>query len=84
MSAHEFVDVDELIERLKDRLSSSVNGFVSMQDVAKALGIKTKILFNAKYRKSIARILEPLVRYCIKEEINVSELLIKQTKPKEQ
>lgn len=78
MIAHDFVTVEELIERIKDRLSKRVGErYVFDHDVATALGVKAQILANAKYRNSNTNILEPVLKYCVREGIDPIALLIK-------
>ncbi|WP_060826159.1 hypothetical protein [Sulfurospirillum cavolei] len=77
--AHDFVNVTELLERIKDRLSKSIGErCVLDSDVAAALGIKKRILANAKYRNSNTKLLEPVLRYCMRERIDPIALLIKE------
>lgn len=84
MTGHDFVNVEELIERIKDRLSKSVGErCVFDSDVAEALCIKKRILANAKHRNSNTKLLEPVLRYCMRERIDPIAFLMKQTKTKE-
>lgn len=77
--AHDFVTVEELVERIKDRLSREVGErCVFDHDVAIALGIKIHILANAKHRNSNTKLLEPVLKYCMKEDIDPIALLIKE------
>lgn len=79
MTGHDFVNVEELIERIKDRLSKSVGErCVFDSDVAKALCIKKRILANAKHRNSNTKLLEPVLRYCMREKIDPIALLVKE------
>lgn len=78
MIAHDFVTVEELVERIKDKLSCRVGErCVFDHDVAIALGIKIHILANAKHRNSNTKLLEPVLKYCMKENIDPIALLIK-------
>jgi hypothetical protein len=78
MIAHDFVNVEELIERIKDKLSRRVGErCVFDHDVAIALGIKRRLLANAKHRNNNTKLLEPVLKYCMKEEIDPIALLIK-------
>ena len=76
---HDFVNVTELLERIKDRLSKSIGErYMLDSDVAAALGIKKRILANAKYRNSNTKLLEPVLRYCMRERIDPIALFIKE------
>lgn len=78
MLAHDFVTVEELIERIKDKLSCRVGErCVFDHDVAIALGIKRRLLANAKHRNNNTKLLEPVLKYCMKENIDPIALLIK-------
>ncbi len=78
MFPHDFVTVEELIERIKDKLSKRVGErCVFDHDVAIALGIKIHILANAKHRDSNTKLLEPVLKYCIREKIDPLALLVK-------
>ncbi len=76
---YDFVNVTELLERIKDRLSKSVGErCVFDSDVAAALCIKKRILANAKHRNSNTKLLEPVLKYCVRESIDPIALLMKE------
>lgn len=78
MTTHDFVTVGELVERIKDRLSKRVGErCVFDHDVATALGIKRHLLANAKHRNNHTKLLEPILKYCMREGIDPIALLIK-------
>lgn len=79
MTTHDFVTVGELVERIKDRLSKRVGErCVFDHDVATALGITKGTLSSAKFRNTKARLLEPILKYCMREGIDPIALLIKE------
>ncbi len=70
------LQIEEVIERLKDILSKEQEGKVYDKDVAKALGISPEYLSILKKRKKIP--FKEILDFCAKRQININWLLYDQ------
>ena len=71
------VDINEIIERIKDIIAYEIgNRKVQDKDVAEALGIRQKYLYELKLYKRVP--LEALARFCAKRHICINWMLFDQ------